>query len=255
MHKTEVKVLDHGYVRLITYTPYDMVSLEQAIESGDLELARILIGSHDLAEVNAARASYGASKNTLDAKDEKLITFLADAKPVPHTSPFRHNHLTLEVSCPLPVARQWWRHAIGAGTTEDGTPWSELSRRYVRGGIQYHVPATWRSKPENSKQGSGAPLNGDTADQASFAYQNACAFAVQQYEVLLSLGVAPEQARMVLPQGVFTSFRWSPSVQSLTNFLVHREAPDAQWEIREYAKAVREVCQRVFPLGIDALTK
>jgi thymidylate synthase (FAD) len=214
----EIRVLDHGYVRLVTYTPWNMVELEQAILDGDLERARELLTEHDLSAVNAARASFAKESDKLTNKDTNLIDFLADAEPVPHTSPFRHNHVTLEINCPLIVARQWWRHAVGASTTEDGTPWSELSRRYVRGGIQVHVPYAFRSKPSNAKQGSGPPLDDTTQKNAEYEYVNACDTAIAAYDSLISLGVAPEQARMVLPQGVYTSFRWSPSVQALTNF-------------------------------------
>lgn len=253
--KTEIKILDHGYVRLITYTPHDMVGLGEAIRAGDLDRARLLIEGHDLSEVNAARASYGKQKDTLDEKDTRLIAFLAESHPQ-HTSPFRHNHLTLEINAPLPVARQWWRHAIGVGTTEDGTPWSELSRRYVRGGIQYHRPETWRSKPENSKQGSGADLSPEDQIRADSAFTAVCDKAVGVYEFLVNdLNVAPEQARFVLPQGVYTSWRWSPSVQALTNFFIHRLKADTQYETRLFAQAVYELTKPIFPLAIEALAE
>jgi thymidylate synthase (FAD) len=249
----ELKVLDKGYVRLITFDPHNMVDLVEAIEAGDMGLAQKLITNHDLAEVNAARASFGKSKTELDEKDVGLVNFLADAKPVPHTSPFRHNHVTLEVYAPLPVARQWWRHVVGAPTTEEGTPWSELSRRYVRGGVEYHIPEQFRKAPENSKQGSGGPIDDRTNDFARSLLTDVCDAAVSGYEQMLNLGIAAEQARLVLPQGVYTSWRWSPSVQALASFLEHRLAPDAQWEIRQYANAVLELTKPIFPLALEAL--
>jgi thymidylate synthase (FAD) len=250
----EIRVHDHGYVRLVTYMPANMVAIEEAITAGDLDGARAFLGQHDLAAVNAARASFATEKAALDDRDRGLIRFLADAAPVPHSSPFRHNHVTLEVNCPLIVARQWWRHVIGGSTTEEGTPWSELSRRYVRGGIQYHVPERFRVKPANAKQGSGGPAPDVVNAMAQGQFRFACETAVEIYEYLLNdLSIAPEQARMVLPQGVYTSFRWSPSVQTLANFLVQREDSHAQEEIRDYAAAVRDLVARIFPLGIAAM--
>lgn len=254
---TEVRVLDHGYVRLVTWTPPDMVAITSLFQRSDVTAqdvinARDLVDNNDLVEVNAARASYGTKKHTLDEKDKGLVKFLADAEPVPHSSPFRHAHVTLEINAPLPIARQWWRHAIGGGTTEDGTPWSELSRRYVRGGIQYHQPAVWRSKPANSKQGSGAPISEELQKVASDAFQLGCDRQVALYEMLLNMDIAPEQARFVLPQGVYTSWQWSPSVQTLVGLLQHRLAPDAQWEIREFAKAVDRIVRPLYPLAFES---
>lgn len=120
------QVLDKGYVRLVTYTPWNMVGLAEAIHKGDLEEARRLLEGHDLSAINAARASFAKEKDALSEGDMKLLRFLAEAEPVAHSSPFRHNHVTLEVYAPLFVCRQWWRHAVGAATLEEGTPWSEL---------------------------------------------------------------------------------------------------------------------------------
>jgi thymidylate synthase (FAD) len=249
----ELKVLDYGYVRLVTYTSWNAVDLDAAIRAGDLVEARRLIENHDLAEVNAARASFAKEKSTLDPGDERLVSFLADAEPVPHSSPFRHSHVTLEVQCPLIVARQWWRHVIGCGTTEDGTPWSELSRRYVRGGVQYHLPDRFRAAPANAKQGSSGFVDQRKNEQAQEAYKLACDLAVDVYDGLIAAGVAPEQARMVLPQAMYTSFRWSPSVQALANFLTQRLDEHAQDEIRVYAKAVQTLVTPIFPHALAAL--
>lgn len=251
----EVKVLDHGYVRLVTFTPHNMVDLIEAIEQGDLaEAHRLATEDHDLTEINAARASFATERSTIDAKDRRLVSFLADAEPVPHSSPFRHAHISFEVSCPLPIARQWFRHVVGAGTSEEGTPWSELSRRYVRGGISYHLPDQFRLAAANAKQGSGGSASAWLNQQARTAFREQCEHALNTYDYLIENGIAPEQARMVLPQGVFTSFRWSPSIQALTNFLVQREDAHAQLEIQLYSAAVRELAHRWFPLAVGALT-
>jgi thymidylate synthase (FAD) len=248
--RTKIDVLDHGYVRLVTWTPPDMVAITEYIRNREATGGADLLENNDLLAVNAARASFGASKSVLDDKDAKLIKFLTGSTPQ-HSSPFRHSHVSLEISAPLPIARQWWRHVIGAGTTEEGTPHSELSRRYVRGGIQYHIPAVWRSKPENSKQGSGAPVDEHLQEAAGNVFSEACHNALRAYDFLIEQGIAPEQARFVLPQGVYTSWIWTPSIQALANFLVHRLAPDAQHEIREYTKAVDTLVRPLFPLAFE----
>jgi thymidylate synthase (FAD) len=252
---SELTVLDHGYVRLVTYTPWNMTDLATAVRAGDLEAAQQLLDDHDLAAVNAARASFAAEKTALDEKDLGLLRFLAEAKPVPHSSPFRHNHVTLEVYAPLFVGRQWWRHVVGAATLEEGTPWSELSRRYVRGKVDYYLPreGQWRAAPANAKQGSGGTVDGMVSAWATASVRTMCDAAINAYEALIDEGVAPEQARMVLPQNIYTSFRWSPSVQALANFLVQRLDEHAQTEIRIYAEAVLQLTQPIFPHALKAL--
>ena len=251
---SHIKVHDHGYVRLVTYTPWNMVAVQEALDTLDLPRARVAAVDHDLAAVNAARASFAKEQEELTDKDLRLIEFLANATPVPHSSPFRHNHVTLEIQCPIIVARQWWRHVIGASTTEEGTPWSELSRRYVRGGIEYHIPETFRAKPDHAKQGSGGDLSATDDFTARQRFRTACEVAVETYEFLVNdLGVAPEQARMCLPQGVYTSFRWTPSIHALANFLIQRKDPHAQKEIRDYAEAVYSLVLPIFPHSLKAL--
>lgn len=254
----QIPVLDHGYVRLVTYTPWNAVDLAEAVEQGNLEKAKSLLTDHDLSAVNAARASFAKEKDSLGEADLKLLRFLAEAEPVPHSSPFRHNHVTLEVYAPLFVCRQWWRHAVGAATVEEGTPWSELSRRYVRGRIDYYLPSAeeWRATAPNIKQGSAGPLvdtDSITAVWATTTTKELLDRLVAHYLELVERGVAPEQARMILPQNVYTTFRWSPSIQALANFLVQRLDSHAQREIQEYAKAVYQLVRPIFPHSLKAL--
>jgi thymidylate synthase (FAD) len=173
-------------------------------------------------------------------------------------SPFRHNHVTLEVYAPLFVCRQWWRHAVGAATMEEGTPWSELSRRYVRGKIDYYLPGVydWRATAADIKQGSAGALVDEREADARWATQmtrHLMDDVVVHYQRLIERGVAPEQARMILPQNVYTAFRWSPSVQALANFLVQRLDGHAQQEIQVYAEAVRTLVEPIFPHSVAAM--
>lgn len=218
-----INVLDHGYVSLVN-----------------------IFGS-ELDIVNSARLSYNKRSSSLEDKDIKLINFLVRES---HTSPFRHVHLSLEFYSPLMVARQHWRHIVGASTIEDGTPFSELSRRYVRGEEEFYIPdpMSWRTAPENSKQGSGEPLSEYYGAKYTQRLRKTIADAVENYRQALDDGVAPEQARLLLPAyAMYTKYLWTPSLHAALNFIEMRSAPDSQYEIREYSLAVEEIIKSTFP--------
>jgi thymidylate synthase (FAD) len=220
---TSIDVLDKGYVRLVDHM-------------GD-----------DLSVVNAARVSYDKESQELTDRDRKLLNFLVTED---HTSPFRHAALTFEVYAPLMVARQWWKHAVASSYIDDQNGWNESSRRYVTENEEFYLPTPWewRSKPENSKQGSGPVL---TTDEG--AYWSSALAAYQQhgerlYAEALRSGVAPEQARLFLPaNGMYVRFRWTVSLAAVMHFLQLRYAHDSQWEIQQYAKAVAELVEPLYP--------
>jgi len=214
-------VLDKGYVKIVR------------IDGTELDI------------VNAARLSYDSESNELTDKDIRLINFLVREG---HTSPFRHVGMSLEFKAPMMVARQHWRHIIGASTLEEGTPYSELSRRYVRGNEEFYVPSEWRSAPENSKQGSGGVLDKETSNHIAEMYEDYIEYADNLYHRMLDLGVAPEQARVVLPaNAMYTKYLWTPSLQAAMAFVDLRTAPDAQYEIQPYAIAVDKIILDNFP--------
>lgn len=218
-----MKVLDKGYVRLVN-----------------------VFGS-ELDIVNGARLSYNKSSNSLDDKDIRLIDFLIREN---HTSPFRHVHLSLEFYSPIMVARQHWRHIVGASTIEDGTPFSELSRRYVRGSEEFYIPSPleWRSSPENSKQGSGSPVAADIGAKYTKGLERLITEGDRLYKEALDDGIAPEQARMLLPAyAMYTKYMWTPSLHAALNFVQMRSAKDSQYEIREYSLAVENIIKQKFP--------
>ena len=223
-----IPVLDKGYIRLVN-----------------------VLGT-ELDIVNAARLSYDNKSTLLGEKDIKLLNFLIKED---HTSPFRHVHLSLEFKAPLMVARQHWRHIVGASTLEDGTPFSELSRRYVRGSEEFYIPFVdqWRSAPENSKQGSGGPVSTDVGAKCLQRLRASVERGIRDYEEALSDGVAPEQARMLLPAyAMYTKYLWTPSLHAALNFIKMRSAEDSQYEIREYSLALEEIIKDSFPNVYDA---
>ena len=223
------KVLDKGYVRLVD-----------------------VMGS-DLTIVNAARVSYDKESNELNDKDERLINFLLREG---HTSPFRHATMQFEVYAPLLIARQWWKHCVGSDHTMDA--WNESSRRYVTEDEEFYIPSAeeWRSKPENSKQGSGGCL---PSEKGSF-YTRALNDYIEQgeglYNVAMENGIAPEQARLFLPAyGMYVRWYWTASLQSVLHFLDQRLESDAQKEIQDYAKAVEEYVIAEYPAVYRAWLK
>ena len=216
-----IKVLDKGYVRLVDTL-------------GD-----------DLSIVNAARVSYDKESEKFGLRDEKLIDFLIREG---HTSPLRHAALTFEVYAPLMVARQWWKYAVASTHIDDQNGWNESSRRYITEQEEFYIPEAnaWRSKPENSKQGSGAPiLNGGqfTMDLNNYVEQGK-----ELYKRALDHNIAPELARLFLPSyGMYVRWRWTTSLQGVLTFLDQRLPHDAQVEIQEYAKAVKDLSAEAFP--------
>lgn len=218
-----VKVLDDGYVRLVDTL-------------GD-----------DLSIVNAARVSYDKESASFEARDEKLIRFLIREG---HTSPFRHAALTFEVYAPLFVARQWWKYAVGSTHVDDQNGWNESSRRYITEDEQFYVPLAdeWRSKPENSKQGSGEPIFEGTGGVYTNKLIKLIAEGTEIYHQAMDDGVAPELARLFLPAyGMYVRWRWTVSLQGVMTFLEQRLGHDAQVEIQEYAKVINDLTQQAFP--------
>lgn len=226
--KTEpIKVLDKGYVKLVD-----------------------VMGS-DLSVVNAARASYAKESEEFQDRDDKLLSFLIREH---HWSPFRHAMMTFEFKAPLMVARQHWKYVVGSDHTMDG--WNEASRRYITMEPEFYVPDSteWRSAPENSKQGSGDPVNDDSGTDLTRSLINLLTEAEDLYDRAVAAGIAPEQARLFLPMyGMYTNYRWTCSLQSVCHFLQERLAHDAQLEIQLYAQAVRELVEPHFPRTMEKL--
>jgi thymidylate synthase (FAD) len=222
-----INVLDKGYVRLVD-----------------------IMGT-DLSIANAARASYAKESYELSTSDARLIEFLAREN---HMSPFRHAFATFEFKAPLMVARQHWKYVVGSDHTMDS--WNESSRRYITMEPEFYVPTKdqWRMAPENSKQGSAGLVDPWTG---SILTENLLRYIEQGeaiYNLALESGIAPEQARLMLPAySMYVIYRWSCSLQSIALFLNQRLEHDAQLEIRDYAKAIYELISPRFPVSINCL--
>lgn len=215
------------------------------LDKGYVKLADVM-GS-DLSVVNAARVSYDKESAELVERDQKLIDFLVREN---HTSPFRHAALTFEVYAPLFVARQWWKYAVASSHIDDQNGWNESSRRYITENEEFYIPSPtqWRSKPENSKQGSGEPINSMQGSYLTDSLADVVQKGSELYQAALRMDVAPEIARLFLPAySMYVRWRWTVSLQGVMTFLGQRLPHDAQFEIQEYAAAIRDIVEKQFP--------
>jgi thymidylate synthase (FAD) len=220
MPLSEIKVLDKGFVHLVDH-----------------------MGS-DLSVVNAARVSFGKQKEAFEESDAKLVDYLAAHE---HTSPFRHTALTLHVKAPIFVFRQWMKHRIGS-------EFNEISGRYVEfPEEEFYVPEYFRRQAKVNKQGSEGTIQEELHARAMSSYLESCRASVSTYKELLSLGVCREQARCVLPVGLYSEVYWTVSLQAVAHFIRLRADSHAQWEIQQYAAAVRQLVEPLYPVGLKAL--
>ena len=189
----------------------------------------------DLSVVNAARVSYSKTKKTFEQPDEKLIKYLAEHE---HWSPFAHASLQFRIKAPIFVARQLVKHQVGL-------VWNEVSRRYVDFPPELYKPDSWRGRPQNSKQGSAGEVKLDqTIEHNMETTMESCLIL---YNSLLQKGVAPEQARMVLPQSMMTEWYWSGTLYAFARVCNLRCKPDTQKETQDVANQIHTLADEAFP--------
>jgi len=230
--KIRINVLDKGFVELIDY-----------------------MGS-DLRHVNSARISFDKRKTKIDDKDIKLINYLVKNR---HTSPSRHIVFTFHIKAPLVVQQQQIKHRIGSDYTFKDSPENTISGRYVEWEPEFYIPAYFRQQSSNNKQASlDKEIELDKNCPRGFTktihmYEDWCNEAYDRYKSLLDIGVAREQARLVLPLSLYTEFYWTASLQAVVHFISLRDDDHAQWEIREYAKAMKSLISPIVPHSTKAL--
>ena len=228
----KVFVLDHGHVDLVDW-----------------------MGS-DLSVVNAARVSFNKESSwdyadshvpikSLPEKDSKLIKYLAKHD---HFTPFCHPQISLRIKCPIFVRAQLGKHQIGLVM-------NEVSRRYVTFEPEIYTPL-WRNAPtDGAKQGSsGAIEDMDICIRMRQEYDAVAKECLDLYSKLIQDGVAPEQARSILPQGTYTEFVWTGSLYAFARVYNLRIDAHAQWEIQQYAKAIDKLIAPLFPVSWQTLT-
>ncbi len=249
----------------------------------------------DLSVVNAAKVSFGkrsvfegrvGGPDVLSEKDQSLIAFLARGctsgdwddhrqwvaeasdegdweafedllnhirKMPSHWSPFAHTAITLHLKMPIFVARQIMKHTTGI-------EYNEVSRRYVDSEPEFYVPDVWRKKADNVKQGSSdegvdtIKIHG-LEESLNSVYKYLIEDVGDLYKDLVSVGVAPEQARMILPQSMYTEVIATGNLYAWANMYIQRSDSHAQKETQDLAKQIGEIIQPLYPVSWEALTK
>lgn len=208
------KVLNHGFIRIV-----DMM--------GD-----------DLTVVKSARVSVGQETKG-EVQDKKLISFLLTNG---HETPFEHAVFQFHVKCPLFVARQWMRHRSGS--------FNEISGRYVQVSEEFYIPTDFRTQTRKNYEYTNLPP--EKSNELAVKYQNYIKWSYNFYTKLLAEGVAKEQARIILPQGMFTEFYWTVNARNLMHFIKLRADVHAQFEMREYANILLDMMGDKLPWTTEA---
>lgn len=208
----------------------------------------------DLRVANVARVSFNNWKEEYDEKDTKLINYLSAHN---HSSPFRHTSISLRCKAPIFMARQLAKHQVGMS-------WNEVSRRYVDAAPEIFRPENWRGKSDDKKQGSsntiiskivyGTDPDGEelsmTPEEIYEGHSKSC---VGLYNAFIENGVAPEMARMLLPQSMATEWVWTGSLPAFFHVWNERQADGAQKEVQEFAAELEAIIQPLFPECWEAL--
>tara|TARA_R100001594_G_scaffold96576_1_gene130812 strand:- start:11450 stop:12154 length:705 start_codon:yes stop_codon:yes gene_type:complete len=209
-----------------------------------MEVTLISHMGSDISVVNAARVSFNKEHSRIEQSDKKLIKYLAKHN---HWTPFAHTSLQFRIKAPVFVARQLGKHQVGL-------VWNEISRRYVDYEPEFYYPDQWRGRPKDKKQGSSGEvidINPSTGTGPAMTddYHHAVRKCAWTYKQLLHRGVAPEMARMVLPQSMFTEWYWTGSLYAFSRVCLLRLSKDAQEETREVASKIAKYCLTRFPIS------
>lgn len=205
----------------------------------------------DLTIVNSARVSFGVTKDKLDNRDKKLIKYLVKHR---HTSTFEHNVVTFRFVVPMFVRSQHMRHRTWA--------YNEISRRYTDKDLQFYTPKTFRTQHKTNRQASNMDeinpvIVPDLADfgegqKADMSIKTHVENSLELFNTLMSQGVCREQARMVLPQNLYTEYYGTVNLNNLLKFIGLRRHAGAQWEIQRVAEACLEIATSLWPEAVGA---
>lgn len=214
----------------------------------------------DLTIVNAARVSFNKQKSAMDTKDEKLIKYLIDHR---HTSTFEHNTVTFRVKVPLFIRSQHMRHRTWK--------YNEISNRYVEIGEkeappEFYLPKMFRTQHKSNRQSSNLndlinPIilrdvdDGLSSFTAADEVRQHCESSIDLYHSLIESGVCREQARMVIPQNLYTTYYATVDLHNLLHFIELRTHEGAQWEIQQVAKAMLEIARELWPVAVQAFVE
>ncbi len=209
----------------------------------------------DLTIVNSARVSFGVQKSSLDGRDKRLINYLVKHR---HTSTFEHNVITFKFTVPLFVRSQHHRHRTWS--------YNEISRRYTEKGLKFYIPEGFRTQHESNRQASNPnelinpylyprdqynivpPSNATARDYV----QSHILSSIEYYKKMIDAGICREQARMILPQNMYTEYYGTVNLNNLLKFIDLRTHEGAQWEIQKAAEACLEIATDLWPIAVGA---
>jgi thymidylate synthase (FAD) len=232
-----------------------------AKKSKGLECTDIVVGKYELRPEDKSLIQFLArgctSKEWAEVKDtigykwtketcrgnknvEELLRYIKNMPT--HWTPFGHTAITLHIKAPIFVARQLGKHQVGM-------VWNEVSRRYVDDEPEFYVPDVWRGRSVDKKQGSDGVALTYVQDWDTYN------LSLKIYSELLGDGVCPEQARMVLPQSMYTEWYWTGNLYSFANVFIQRTDAHAQKETQEVARQIGEIIEPLFPESWKALTQ
>lgn len=210
----------------------------------------ISVMGDDLMVANVARVSFNKEsteftyrKDKVKGSDEGLIEYLAKHN---HWTPFAHPQIQLRMKAPIPIRTQCFKHKQGFVENEE-------SRRYIECEPELFVPEFFRMAPEGNKKQGSEGIHPES-DLWLENYKDVCVWAIRTYSDMIEDYVAPEQARLILPQGVYVNWIWTGSLAAFARFYKQRTDNHAQKEIQDLAKQVGEVIAPLFPVSWAALT-
>jgi thymidylate synthase (FAD) len=216
---------------------------------GKVELVQSM--GEDITVVNSARVSFGVQKDSLDEKDKKLINYLIKHK---HTSTLEHNIATFRIKVPLFVRSQHHRHRTWS--------YNEISRRYTDADLEFYIPQSYRTQHKSNRQASnveekinppigvyGIELESRLCNEAVLHHVDK---SLELFEDMIDKGVAREQARMILPQNLYTEYYATCNANNLLKFIELRTHEGAQWEIQQLANAMGKIVSEVWPVTMKS---
>tara|TARA_B100000035_G_scaffold298330_1_gene291958 strand:- start:123 stop:821 length:699 start_codon:yes stop_codon:yes gene_type:complete len=215
---------------------------------GKVELVQHM--GEDITVVNSARVSFGVEKSVLDDKDKKLINYLIKHR---HTSTLEHNIATFRIKVPLFVRSQHHRHRTWS--------YNEISRRYTDSNLEFYLPKTFRTQHSSNRQASNLdesinPLITQNDSSISVLCNEALHRHVKSsltlFDEMIEKGVAKEQARMILPQNLYTEYYATANLNNILKFIELRTHEGAQWEIQQLANSMLNIIKTIWPVTVNA---
>lgn len=253
------KTSDWEYGECLAWGASECIDFEKKLKKGDERLINFLARGKTSKDWDALVDEAWHSQSP-----DELEQYLEDVRRIPqHFTPFTHTAITIRERVPIFVARQRFKHTVGF-------TYNEVSRRYVDDAPTFYIPDAWRGRSADKKQGSSdeivnflfpgekllniPPVDDDGSISVTQAYEEFLNHAEELYNLMLEGGVAPEQARMILPQSMYTEYFVTGNLSSWARLYNQRMGKDAQSEITDLAKLIGPIIERLFPVSWKALT-